>query len=268
MPLPGAHESARLLGILSVLNGVQLDFLKLPAEVLAQFEPSQVGTIVGTLMDACLGHLDLLLPRNKGIAELGLTKNAGILGEREGYPDFIHTSGLRLELKLAYVDPLDIPMKKPPTPREPSARITQKVTVKNVVPETDLLLVVAYQLRRMESDPNFACPTVFALELFPMIECIAARDKRLSDAGGRWFGNFETPTVLSNIGLRKVQEGVPLDQMSYGRKESEGKDYNEDTNFGKLKRIPYKPLQEFLKRIGANYSSSGNYPAEWKIEDT
>jgi hypothetical protein len=59
--------------------------------------------------------------------------------------------------------------------------------------------------------------------------------------------------------------GLPLDESNYGRKESEGKDYNEDTNFGKLKRIPYKPLQVFLKSVGANYMSSGSYPSDWSI---
>lgn len=56
------------------------------------------------------------------------------MGEREGYPDYKHSSGKRLELKLLYVDNPSLKMKKPPTPREPSARLTQKVTVKNVDP--------------------------------------------------------------------------------------------------------------------------------------
>ena len=38
-----------------------------------------------------------------------------------------------------------------------------------------------------------------------------------------------------------------IDYSSYGRKENEGKDLNEDTNFGKLKRIPYAPLQQYIK---------------------
>ena len=99
----------------------------------------------------------------------------------------------------------------------------------------------------------------------PVIECVYARDKRLLDAGGKWFGDYETPTILSNLGKEKIKNGKVLDYSTYGRKESEGHDYNEDTNFGKLKRIPYKPLQEFLKRIGANYMESGNYPENWNI---
>ena len=39
----------------------------------------------------------------------------------------------------------------------------------------------------------------------------------------------------------------PVDYSSYGRKENEGKDLNEDTNFGKLKRIPYAPLQRYIR---------------------
>ena len=38
-----------------------------------------------------------------------------------------------------------------------------------------------------------------------------------------------------------------IDYSSYGRKENEGKDLNEDTNFGKLKRIPYAPLHQYIK---------------------
>ena len=50
-----------------------------------------------------------------------------------------------------------------------------------------------------------------------------------------------------------------------GRKESEGKDFNEDTNFGKLKRVPYRPLQLFLKKHGAIYAARGNWPEPWVI---
>lgn len=81
-----------------------------------------------------------------------------------------------------------------------------------------------------------------------MIELVKARDKRMTDGGGRWFGNQETPTILSRRGRQKANKGLPLDTSSYGRKESEGKDFNEDTNFGKLKRIPHAKLQAFLAK--------------------
>jgi hypothetical protein len=65
---------------------------------------------------------------------------------------------------------------------------------------------------------------------------------------GRWFGNYETPCVISKIGAEKLANGQVLNTTSYGRKESEGKDFNEDTNFGKLKRTPLPALQTFLKK--------------------
>lgn len=253
---------------LAGFRGKQINFLKLPVTVLRYFEPSQIGTIIGTLCDACLPHFDLLFPDLPAFAEHKLQKHQGILGEREGYPDYKHTNGIRLELKMVYIDPDEdeIIMKTPPTPREPSARLTQKVTVKNVIPDTDLLFVIGYTMKKIPCDEDFASPTIIDFGLFPVIECVKARDKRLQDGGGKWFGDYETPAILSNIGKEKKRNNLPLNYTTYGRKESEGHDFNEDTNFGKLKRIPYKPLQEFLKKIGANYMETGNYPEKWVIQ--
>ena len=230
---------------LAPLIGVQFSLLSLPREILLAFEPSQVGTIVGTLMDACIPQLSDI-PTTKPMPIIGLHKHEGILGEREGYPDYLHESGFRLELKLLYVDNNDIKMKKPPTPREPSARLTQKVTFKNVLPDKDLLLVIAYSLKESESIKHCFSPTIKAIGLFPVIDCIISRDMRMYREGGGWFGNLDTPTVLSKAGKQKRRAEKPLNYSTYGRKEAEGKDFNEDTNFGKLKRIPYAPLQEFL----------------------
>lgn len=156
-------------------------------------------------------------------------------------------------------------MKSPPTPREASARLTQKVTVKNVVPSTDVLMVVVYQLQPHEKDGDLFNPTIVDIGLFPMIDCILARDDRLERRGGRWFGDYETPCVLSKVGRRKRKRGEPLDESAYGRKESEGRDFNEDTNFGKLKRVPYRPLQLFLRKHGASFAASGDWPQPWTI---
>lgn len=258
-------EIAKLEVRLSGLIGVQLDVLRLPRAILHAFEPSQIGTIAGTLMDACIPELPTLLS-DWGHGDVGgIAKHEGILGEREGYPDYRHESGLRLELKLLYKDPVGVEMKSPPTPREASARLTQKVTVKNVQPETDILMVVAYQLRPHDNESDIFSPTIVDIGLFPMIDCIRARDDRLERSGGKWFGNYETPCVPSRIGRGKLERGEPLDDSSYGRKESEGKDLNEDTNFGKLKRIPYRPLQLFLKEHGATYASNGEWPVPWTI---
>lgn len=225
---------------LQPLVGAQLSVLNLPIVSLKAFEPSQIGTIVGTLMDACIPHLEDM-PR------VGLSKHEGILGDREGYPDYKHETDMRLELKLLYVDNSSLPTKKPPTAREPSARLTQKVTVKNVQPDKDALLIVAYRLEPKKGHESLVSPTIIDIGLFSMIEVVEARDRRLIDAGGTWFGTYETPVVISKIGREKKRKGIPL-EMTYGRKESEGKDYNEDTNFGKLKRIPHPGLCAFLKK--------------------
>ena len=258
-------EIASLASRLEGLIGVRLDVLQLPRSVLRAFEPSQIGTIVGALMDACIPELATLLRGQGGAGKHGIAKHEGILGEREGYPDYRHETGLRLELKLLYKDPEGVEMKRPPTPREPSARLTQKVTLKNVQPKMDVLMVVAYQLQAREDDADLFSPTIVDIGLFPMIDCIRARDDRLQRDGGKWFGDYETPCVLSKKGKRKLRHHEPLDDSAYGRKKSEGKDFNEDTNFGKLKRVPYQLLQAFLKKHGASYTASGSWPEPWAI---
>ncbi len=84
--------------------------------------------------------MDALIPNLDDLSSIGLQKAEGILGEREGYPDYIHDDGFRIELKLIYVDNPKLAMKRPPTKREPSARLTQKVTIKNVIPAQDAML--------------------------------------------------------------------------------------------------------------------------------
>jgi hypothetical protein len=149
------------------LIGTRFTSLSLPVVALEAFEPSQIGTIVGALMDALIPHLP-------DMPQLGLLKHEGILGDREGYPDYKHTSGKRVELKLLYVDNPDLKMKKPPTPREPSARLTQKVTVKNVRPATDAMLLIAYRMEPRPDNPDAASPTIIDLEVFSMIELVEA----------------------------------------------------------------------------------------------
>lgn len=234
---------------LNTLIGLPIEILNIPREILKSFEPSQIGTIVGTLMDACIPQLDLIIPNSMLIDKIGLVKHEGILGEREGYPDYRTKDGYRLELKLLYVDPINVEMKRPPTDREASARLTQKVTYKNVDKNKDLLLVIAYQFRETIAD-QFS-PTIIDVGIFPVINCIMQRDIRLSKSGGIWFGDFETPTILSRSGKKKLIMRHDLNKLTYGRKESEGMDFNEDTNFGKLARIPYKPLQDYLKKYNA-----------------
>ena len=113
------------------------------------------------------------------------------------------------------------------------------------------MLLISYQLQTSSQNNDAVSPTIIDFRLLSMIELIAARDKRLTDAGGRWFGNYETPGVISKVGRAKQAKGLALNTSIYGRKESEGRDFNEDTNFGKLKRIPYPALQTFIKECQA-----------------
>lgn len=57
--------------------------------------------------------------------------------------------------------------------------------------------------------------------VFSVYDCILARDRRMYDSNGGWFGLFETPTILSNSGKRKLDANLPVDYSSYGRKENE-----------------------------------------------
>ncbi len=110
------------------------------------------------------------------------------------------------------------------------------------------MLLIAYRLEtNEETKPHqiTVSPVIIDYDIFSMIELVEARDNRMTAAGGLWFGNYETPTILSKQGKAKKRQGKKL-ELSYGRKESEKKDYNEDTNFGKLKRIPHPNLQAFL----------------------
>jgi hypothetical protein len=69
-------ELLELRTCFQALIGERFRSLSLPIVALEAFEPSQIGTIVGALMDAMIPHLEI-----KGV---GLEKHAGILGDREG----------------------------------------------------------------------------------------------------------------------------------------------------------------------------------------
>lgn len=79
---------------------------------------------------------------------------------------------------------------------------------------------------------------IIDIGLFSMIECIRARDNRLLSSGGRWYQGI--PQVVKKSSLEKYQRNQQLDDS----------DFEKDTNFGKLKRIPYAPLQAFLNQHG------------------
>lgn len=259
-PITEPQALSKLREALAPLCNTPIEYLRLPSDLAKHMEPSQIGTIVGTLTD-------LMLPRIALEHGIGLSRAAGLLGEREGYPDFEHEAGYRIELKGVFTDNPAVKLKTPPTPREPSARLTQKVTVKNVQPERDALLLLVYHLNPLPSDEWLLSPTIKAVGVFSAIECVKARDARMIASSGRWFGNYETPTILSKLGKRVLEAGGQLNETAYGRKESEGYHFNEDTNFGKMKRIPYRPLQEFLRDSGCRFAATGIYPTQWSMSE-
>jgi hypothetical protein len=192
--------------------------------------------IINILLDAALPQIELLAsdPENaEKLKHIGLSKAAGQIGERESYPDYIHKSGKRIELKGLFVDNPNLHLKRPPTRREPSARLKENVTIEDVDPSKDVLLVAAV---RLEEVGGRCYPVIIDIGLFPMVECIRARDDRLAKSGGRWIDGI--PKVIRNLGRKKMKKGEPLTD----------RDYEKDTNFGKLKRIPYKPLQDFVSK--------------------
>lgn len=233
------EEIAALRKEFEPLIGLRIDWLALPHQALPGFEPSQVAVIVNTILDAALPQIQLLAtnPENlRKLEHIGLSKSPGQIGEREHYPDYIHKSGYRVELKGLFVDNPSLQLKRPPTRREPSARLKENVTVDDVKHEKDVLMLAAVQLQEFEGR---CYPVIIDIGLFSMIECIRARDRRLAEGGGRW--NKGVPQVVKKASLKKYQNGQPLSDA----------DFEKDTNFGKLKRIPYPPLQEFLARHGA-----------------
>lgn len=230
------EELEALRKTLQPLIGLRINWLTLPNQALTGFEPSQLAVIVNTLLDGILPQIELLATDDENLEilkKIGFKKAPKLLGEREGYPDYIHISGKRVELKGHFVDNAKLNIKRPPTQREPSARLKENITMDIIQPENDALLIAAVQLVEAE---NWCSPVIVDMGIFSMVECIRARDKRLIDTGGKFINNM--PKVMSVKGRLKHMNNEELTNA----------DYEKDTNFGKLKRIPYQPLQDFLAK--------------------
>lgn len=242
-----ASQINQLLSEFSPMIGLRIDWLALPKKVLPGFEPSQIAVIVNTLLDAALPQLKLLEvqdPENRlRLDKIGLTKSRGLIGDREAYPDYLYKSEFRIELKGLFVDNAELLMKRPPTEREPSARLKENVTKSDVFADKDVLMVAAVQLQETDGICN---PVITDIGLFSMIDCILARDNRLLLGGGRWFGS--QPQVVKKESQAKYRQGLPLTDD----------DYAKDTNFGKLNRIPYPPLVAFLVKYGVRVVSQSD----------
>ena len=233
-------ELESLRKVFQPLIGLKINWLSIPNKALPGFEPSQIAVIVNTLLDAILPQIEHLATdaeNAKRLRGIGLSKAPGIIGQREGYPDYVHVSGKRVELKGLFVDNADLPMKRPPTAREPSARLKENVTGKVIHPEDDALLLAAAQLK--EDELGDCSPYIIDIGVFSMVECVRARDESLENRGGRWFRGV--PKVVKKSSEGKYAVGKQLATS----------DYEKDTNFGKLKRIPYQPLQDFMRKHGA-----------------
>jgi hypothetical protein len=238
MPDISKAELDKLKDEFKPLIGLRIDWLSIPTGGIAGFEPSQIAVIINTLLDAAMPQIELLAsdPVNEEkLRHISLSKGPRKIGERESYPDYIHKSGKRVELKGLFVDNPDLPLKRPPTAREPSARIKENVTTNEVDAANDALLIAAVRLQEIEGR---CCPVIIDIEVLSMIECIRKRDQRLIEDKGKWINGV--PMVLSKQGEKKRKKKVPLTDN----------DYEKDTNFGKLKRIPYEPLQSFMVKHG------------------
>ncbi len=246
------EELSLLRNCLNPIVGKTLDILRIPISALHGFEPSQIGSIVGLLMDACIPQFTTLFSDEALSLDLKRATSSHFSdSDHEVYPDYEHSSGKRLEMKLLYLDNEKIALKRTRTRREPSARL--KVKHSEIEPSRDALLIVAYQLQESPDDPQRASPTIVDFEVFSMVECVRTRDRSLTERGGFYVGN--TATIVSRSGRAKIAQGAEIDRSKYGRKR-DGLDLNIDTNFGKLSRIPYPPLMAFLAKHGYQYNPS------------
>ena len=233
-------ELESLRKVFQPLVGLKITWLSIPNKALPGFEPSQIAVIVNTLLDAILPQIEHLAADEENARRLrgiGLSKSPGTIGQREAYPDYVHASGKRVELKGLFVDNPALPMKRPPTAREPSARLKENVTMDVIHPANDALLLAAAQLQEDES--GACCPYIIDIGVFSMVECVRARDARLTETGGRWIDRI--PKVVKKASAAKFVAGKRLTDA----------DFEKDTNFGKLKRIPFPPLQDFMRKHGA-----------------
>ena len=108
-----------------------------------------------------------------------------------------------------------------------------------IQPENDALLIAAVQLQEVD---GLCSPFIIDIGIFSMVEIIRVRDQRLINTGGKWIDGI--PKVISKSAAKKLKKAKEEKTTI----ELTNADYEKDTNFGKLKRIPYKPLQDFLKK--------------------
>lgn len=171
------EQIEKLIAEFEPLVGLRLDWLSIPQQALKGFEPSQIAVIVNTLLDAALPQIELLAsdPDNREKLEhIGLSKAPTEIGQREGYPDYIHKSAKRVELKGLFIDNPTLTLKRPPTRREPSARLNEKITLSEIDTAKDVLMVAAVQLQEIQGR---CYPVIVDIALFSMAEWCATSRK-------------------------------------------------------------------------------------------
>ncbi len=203
------EELEQLKETLTPLVGIKIDWLSMPDQALLGFEPSQIAVIVNTLIDGILPQIELLATTDENrekLSNIGLSKAHGVLGERESYPDYIHISGKRVELKGLFVDNHNLKLKRPPTRREPSARLKENVTMDVIEPKNDVLLIAAIQLKEVD---GFCSPFIVDIAVLSMVECIRARDERLTNTGGKWMNGL--PKSNQQKWGKEIKTGISFD---------------------------------------------------------
>ena len=141
MPEISHQKLQELRNTFAPLIGIKIDWLTIPDRALQGFEPSQIAVIINTLLDGILPQIQLISTNEQNqekLKNIGLQKSPSNIGERESYPDYIHVSGTRVELKGLFVDNITLKLKRPPTRREPSARLkprfrTSKCSIKKYI---------------------------------------------------------------------------------------------------------------------------------------
>ena len=167
------------------MNGYRIRQFSFPINSRA-FEPSQLGSIVGSLFE-------VWLPFTMN----GVMKHRCGNNNRETYPDLILSSRERVELKLILHCDHGKILREPPL-KESAARLGHAVTEHNVESH-DFALVVIYDIK---VDKAACFPEVVQCKPFPILELIRARDADLVRRGGMW--GRERPMVKANTGGFKI----------------------------------------------------------------
>lgn len=240
LQLTHRHKRSYYLEKFKPLIGFQLsEFLRLTSEAVFNIDHSNLGGTAGALFETALKCPNTLPDELK---MLGLRKDGSTTaGDRDGYPDLRHESGDAHENKVIHAYDMDHKAVTKTRKSDSEACARLKVTSDVVNPRRDFLLVLAWAMKPIKNEVNLYSPKIMDFDVFPVINCVVARDNYLLKRGGLWING--SAVVLSRLGQSKIKRGEQVDATSFGN----GKDYKRDTN-QKIGRIPYKPLINFISK--------------------